>query len=387
MSPDRLARLARGRTGAAATLAALALGAGVLVGAERWAGAERPDTPPREALVVRTVSVARRGHHAVRRAFVGRIEPRRQSAVGFDLSGELAAVTVEEGERVERGQRLAALDTQRLRAERAELRAAAAEARAEAELAAVTLDRVRGAHGNDAASEHELDTARKRVAARRAAHRRAKRRIERVDVELAKSRLRAPFDAVVARRHLDPGHVVQAGEPVLRVLERAAPEARIGVPAAMAAALEAGDALRVRVRGRGHDAKVARILPTTERATRSVDLVLALDAPADGLRAGDLARTRLKRRVEEAGFWLPLSALTASHRGLWACYVAEPGGPAAGGATHELVRRPIELLHAARGRAFVSGPVPDGARVVAEGLHRVVAGQPVVLAKGEGGAP
>ncbi|MCJ2544499.1 HlyD family efflux transporter periplasmic adaptor subunit [Thermostichus vulcanus] len=51
-----------------------------------------------------------------------------------------------------------------------------------------------------------------------------------LDVALSKSVIRAPFAGRIALRHVDEGTVVGSGQPVLRLVESGAWEARIGVP-------------------------------------------------------------------------------------------------------------------------------------------------------------
>ncbi|MEN9230746.1 MAG: HlyD family efflux transporter periplasmic adaptor subunit [Thermostichus sp. DG02_5_bins_236] len=51
-----------------------------------------------------------------------------------------------------------------------------------------------------------------------------------LDVALSKSVIRAPFAGRIALGHVDEGTVVGSGQPVLRLVESGAWEARIGVP-------------------------------------------------------------------------------------------------------------------------------------------------------------
>lgn len=377
----------RPRAAAAATLVAACVAAAVGAGSYLLGGvAASEPAAEAEPLSVRTLTVERVEHYTVSRSYVGALAPRRTSAIGFELSGRLRSLAADDGQVVAAGDPLASLDTRRLEARRAELTASRREAEARADLADTIYRRTREAFDADAATQRELDTAREERRAAQAAVAAVSRRIESIDVDLGKSELAAPFDAVIASRHLDEGEVIDAGTPVLTLLERAEPEARIGVPPRLAEALTPGRRLEVVVQGRTMRGELRRKLPVTARGTRTVEIVVAIDADFAGLREGDLARVALPRRIEEGGFWLPLSALTESSRGLWACYVAEPldggEGNRSGPATHRLTRRPIQVVHSDERRALVRGTLAAGEAVVADGLHRVVAGQAVRLAEG-----
>jgi RND family efflux transporter MFP subunit len=362
--------------GAALLLALIALGAAV-----NRPGPERPDMT--EPLVVSTLAARWSPGYVSRSRFVGRVEAARESQVGFELGGRVAAIAVDDGDRVTRGDVLARLDTERLEAQRGELVAALEETRAGLELAELTRERHREALELDAVSHQAFDEADRGLAARRAAVARVDASIRRIDVELAKSTLRAPFDAWVAARLVDEGQVVNAGRPLLHLLEARRPRARVGVAASAASELEVGQEATLEIGGDRFAALLDALLPVRGDATRSVDAVFELQAELGAsagsgasLRSGDLATLFVEREVDEEGVWLPRSSLTESSRGLWACFVAAPDD--AGTGEYRIVRRELELLHHEGDRVFVRGTLAPGDLVVRDGRHRLVPGLAVL---------
>lgn len=352
------------------------MAAGVL-----WAGygglvASEPEpTPP----VSVTVVEARLQDHFLRtRSVAGRVEAARRSRAGFELAGTVVEVRADEGDRVDQGDLLARLDTARLEAERAELEATLADADAEAWLANREFERrsVAGAPAFPQAAVDEARAARDRAEARVAA---TQARIGRVDVDLGKSRLTAPFDGVVTERRVDEGDVVPAGTPALVLLERTAPEARIGLAGAALGRLEPEQAVSVSIGGRSFDARVRGVVPSRDLSARTVDALLTLDAGWEQVNAGDLARLTLEEEIRAAGAWLPISALTESVRGLFAVYVAVDTSD--GASAFRLERREVEVLHQTAERAFVRGGLAEGSLVVTRGLHKLVPNLPVRLSR------
>lgn len=336
------------------------------------------------ALAVDTDRVVAESGYTVRRDFAGRVEPRRASQVGFELGGELDRVLVEEGDFVRAGSALAQLDTARLTARLNEANAALAQAESGSELAGRTLERSREAASFDGISAQELDLAIDAEATARAALAAAAARVNSVEVDIAKSTLRAPFDAIITRRFVDEGQIVPAGQPVLGVQETAAPEVRIGVAGGLSRRLEAGQARQLVVNGHTIEATVKAVLPLRDPATRTVDVIMSIQDVE--VLPGDLARLSLEQRVEEPGFWLPIGALAEGSRGLWTAYVAMPlksRTEAVSGATHFLQPRPVEILYEATDRVFVRGALSDGDIFVTGGLTRVVPNQQVRLADGD----
>ena len=99
-----------------------------------------------------------------------------------------------------------------------------------------------------------------------------------------------------------------------------------------------------------------------------------------------LVAMEIERKTETPGIWLPLSALTGSSRGLWAAYVVVelPTEEHPDGATHQLIRRDLEVLHTDAERVFVRGTLEEGDWVVRDGLQRLVPGLRVRLASDTG---
>ncbi|MEM6458815.1 MAG: efflux RND transporter periplasmic adaptor subunit [Planctomycetota bacterium] len=358
------------------SLVAMALLVAVFGWAVRTTAKPSPPGPGQEPPVVATRPVVLEPGYAVERRFVGRIEARREADVGFELGGLVAQVGVDEGDPVAVGGVVARLDTRRLGARRAELVAAREQAAARRDLAALIRDRTETAFSGGAANQREFDEAEKELEAAAAAVTLADAAVASVDTDIAKATIRAPFAAVVSRRHVDPGRVVRPGTPVVTLLDVGSPRARIGVASSSVDGFRVGQVVAVAVGGREIGGRVEAVLPTRDALARDVDVLIALDGRLNGLRQGDLARLSVERAVDEPGFWVPTSALTEGVRGLWSVYVPRPVGEG-GGVEADLVRAEVEVLHAEADRVFVRGALGEGDRFVSDGLHRVALGMRV----------
>ena len=391
------------------------------------------DEPVESTSLLVPTSIARmQAGYVTTQSFIGRVEAARASDLGFEIAGLVTGVFTDEGLPVKAGQALAILDTARLASKRGELvagrdqaraqleemmngprREDIAEARADVEqwqarlqLFRLTHDRVRRAIELNAVSTLEWDEARLNMEAVAAQLRGAQQRlaeletgtrIEQVeaqaalvrqfdsqiatlDVDLGKSQLFAPFAGHISKRFVDEGQVIAAGEPLLRLLEDAQLEARVGVAREAAALLHEGDPAGVSVAGSQLEARVKAVLPERERQTRTVTVLLELFNSPESVRTGDLAELRLEHTVEAEGFWLPITALTESTRGLWSCYVLVASGVDDEGGTYRIQSQQLELIHTESDRVFVRGTVADGDRVVSDGVHRLTPGQLVRIA-------
>jgi RND family efflux transporter MFP subunit len=140
------------------------------------------------------------------------------------VSGYLAEISVDIGDRVKRDQILAVLDVPEMKGEYAAAEARLAEARAqrakaEADLALQKLvaERQRGLRKRGAVTQQDLDEAEARhLSARatlelaRAQVKRGEAEIERLNALMDYAKIKAPFDGVVVERRADPGALIQA---------------------------------------------------------------------------------------------------------------------------------------------------------------------------------
>ncbi|MEM6506933.1 MAG: biotin/lipoyl-binding protein, partial [Planctomycetota bacterium] len=126
------------------------------------AGTDAPEpTEDERSIRVLVDSVVWSDHYQADRAFVGLVEARRSSEIGFEVGGSIVEVLVEEGQLIDQGALIARLDTARLDASLKEAVSAKNEARAQFELAELTRERVRGTSDRGAATTQEIDNAEK----------------------------------------------------------------------------------------------------------------------------------------------------------------------------------------------------------------------------------
>ena len=361
------------------------------------------------------------------RAYTGAIAALRSSDLGFERGGELVTVLVQEGDRVAAGTPLAQLDISNLQTQRQQLEADQARALAmlseleagpriediavaeatvrqlEQELALQSTQRSRREflYERGAVSREELDefaygqgalqaqldqarsrleelqngTRQEQILAQRAVVQQLEAAISDIDVTIRKSTLQSPFAGIIADRQVDEGTVIGAGQSVVRLVEDAAPEARIGMPVATANQLQVGDTQRVQLDTETFTATVSAVLPEVDPETRTHVVVFQLDTAAvPSIYPGQTVRVEIAESVPTDGIWLPISALTQDLRGLWSAYALIPV-EAAG--TYEVQAQSVEILHQESDRALVRGTLQPGDRIVADGVHRLVPGQQV----------
>lgn len=145
--------------------------------------------------------------------------PGSEVAVGAERSGRLVRILVDEGRRVRKGDLLAEIESEELRASLAEARARETEAEAEARLAELNLKRRRDLADQQIVAAHDLDQAQRDLDIARARVETARASAERYEAQIRKTLITAPISGTVVARHADAGETVESGSRVVTLAD------------------------------------------------------------------------------------------------------------------------------------------------------------------------
>ncbi len=322
-----------------AWLALLLLAAGGAGGWWHWS------TPPVPAVNTATAAPVASGSPAEQAVLdaTGYVTARRQATVSAKVTGRVAEVLIEEGQRVRAGEVLARLDPIDANAQHAlaqsQLTAASAELddlrlqRAQAERDA---ERAEALAARKLASTQSVEDARLRVTtlgARLHAQQRrvevAKRGLELAEVALDNTIIRAPFDGVVTDKAAQPGEIVSpvsAGGGFTRtgigtLVDMDSLEIEVDVNESYISRVHAGQAVTARLNAYPDwdiPARVITIIPTADRAKATVKVRIALDlrdariVPEMGVRVSFMEqRTQAAAPAAQPGVLVPASAIAS----------------------------------------------------------------------------
>jgi len=188
---------------------------------------------------------------------------------------------------------------------------------------------------------------------------------------VVESEVRAPFAGRIAARHVDPGVIVDAGAPLVRVVATSPLRIRFEVPEQDVAGLAAGTALRVVTQAGASDktgaaARVTGVAGEVDRQRRVVTLEALIEAPLDGWLPGMFAEAVVDRRTLSNATVVPTAAVLSR---------LQPDGTMATGllvADGEVARwQPVAVLAREGERAAVD---PVGGGGLAPGANVLVAG-------------
>jgi multidrug efflux system membrane fusion protein len=225
-----------------------------------------------------TVSVRRSQARSAQRTIVAsaRTEPDRAIEIKAETEGPVVALGVERGAFARAGQVLVELDLRDREAMLAEIEALIRQRELEHEAASRLVEQQFISAAELAGKYAEL------VAANAAR--------ERIVLDIERTRIRAPFDAVVFDRHVEMGDYVAIGDSIAQLVDADPLIVVANVNERSVGSLAVGSTGEARVLGGPEIAGVVRYLsPVADEATRSFRVELAIPNPDLSLRVGTSA--------------------------------------------------------------------------------------------------
>ena len=333
-----------------------------------------PAAAPEEPVRAVKVMTVRAASLNATQEFSGEVKPRIESRLGFRVAGKLVRREVELGQRVKAGEVLARLDPQdfRLAADAAQAQMGAAVTNRD--LAAADFKRFKELREQNFISGAELER-------RDAALKAAQAQVDQAQAQLASQRNQGSYTTLVADAagvvtavEAEPGQVVSAGQPVVRVAQDGPRDAVFAVPEDKLAIMRQGSAVDVRVwPGQTQLAgRVREVSASADPVTRTYQVKVALEgkqAPPLGATVTVFPKLRSEQRV--AAIKLPTSALRQDGQAT-AVWVLDAK-------TMTVASQTVQIATADGNEAVVAAGLQDGQLVVSAGVHVLSPGQKVTI--------
>jgi len=351
------------------TLVASAVVAVALSGCGRHDVAAPPE--PRTVLAqIVTPTTAELGN-----VYSGEVRARHESDLAFRVGGKMVTRQVDVGSAVRKGAALARLDPQDARLAVDASRSQLAAAEADHALAKVELDRYVELHAKNFVSKAVLD-------ARQTTFNTTKARLAQARAQLATARnqsaytdLEADADGVVTAVLAEPGQVVAAGQPVVRLARPEEKEVVIHVPESRLAELREATQVLIALwtqPEKPYAGRVREIAPNADPVTRTFTVKVSLLQPDPSVRLGMTANVLLGERSTHQIVTLPLAAVVQEN-GRTSVWVVDPG-------TRKANPRAVEIGAYREDGVTVLAGLAAGEVVVAAGAHKLLADETVRLA-------
>lgn len=220
----------------------------------------------------------------------GSVHAWQEVIVSAEVGGyRVAAVLVDVGSRVQKGQPLVRFADDMLQADLASRRAALRSAEASLLNAAAALRRGESVANSGALSAADLDRLKAEHVAAQARVETAQADLTTSELRLQYSTVRAPDAGTITARNVSMGQVAQAGQEMLRMLRQDRVEWRAEVPEALLSRISAGQAVTITAAdGSPLEGKVRTVAPTVQTGNRTG--LIYVDITSGDARPGMFAR-------------------------------------------------------------------------------------------------
>lgn len=297
--------------------------------------------------------------------FIGTARAANRVTIRSQVSGRLLEREVKLGSQVKQGDVLAKVYNPGATPQALAAKQRWQQARVEVAQAQRDYDRIKSLYEKKVASIQEMESARSAVQAAQAATDAAESQYVQAQQMDAEQIIRAPFAGVITATPVEPGEVIQVGQPLLQLADPDEVEIEVIVSDGAAASVSAGDVLTVLAPFSG-DRKFAGVVhevtPFRERGALPTVIVKLADA---GLIPGTTVHIQFESAV--AGqFVLPASSLIKTGRQQSAVYRVT--------ANNQVELVPVKPMQVIDDKIVINGPLQPQDAVVIAGNHQLFPG-------------
>jgi RND family efflux transporter MFP subunit len=342
----------------------------IAVVAAALAGCAKHEAPPEPVRAVRTIVVAADSAGASQE-YAAEVRARTESRLGFRVGGKIVSRQADLGESVKAGHPLAQLDARDLRLGQDAAQAALRAAQVNLDQTQADFKRFKELRDQGFISAAELERRESGLKAAQAQLAQARAQAGVQGNQAAYATLVADADGVITGVEAEPGTVVAAGTPVLRLAHDGPRDVVFSVPedkvAGVRALIGKSAAVRVRLWGNGDEsvaATVREVAAAADPATRT--FLIKADVGRAPVRLGQTASAIIATPRRDGVIKLPLTAVT-QQQGKNAVWLVDP-------VTMTVKPQPIAVAGAEGNQVIVGGGLQPGQVVVTAGVHVLTAG-------------
>jgi len=317
---------------------------------------EKREMPPANVVVSRVTT----GTIAPEGEFIGTVYYLEVSDVSAEVNGTVEIIEFEEGQRMKKGEILVKLNTDLL------------EKNLQASVASyeqILSDLEKTRKDLKIVAERDYDDQRFQVKSLEKKSAALKAEVERLEIELKKTVIKAPFNGVIIKRHVARGEWLSPGGPVATIARDEAVDIIVEVPEEVTRYLKPGTAVKTTAAGKEKKGTIVAIIPKGDVLTRTFPVKIRINNAAS-LLEGMEARVVLPVGERLHTLMVPRDAvLTMSERTVVVTVVDS-----------KAVIIPTQVVGYQGMKAGINAQrISEGMKVVVKGNERLRDGQSVTI--------
>ena len=329
----------------------------VLVAGLQGCGDKKQEATEQPVRGLRAYKVAAKAESRVRR-FPSVLQPADVSSLSFEIGGQLKAVTLTVGQKVQLGDVLAEIDPRSLQTQVDQASAGVQQAQAQLDNAEADFQRKEELLKRGVATQAVFDQSKATLLSSRAQHDQARRQLDLANHNLDRSKLLAPFAGTIARIEVKSFAQIAGGQPITTLYSDDRFEMSFLAPSPTFQSLKVGQLVDVKIADKPDLSLKGEIKELGSKAEQvsAFPVVVRLDNSAPGLNAGMSVEVTIEEPLigGGSGFLVPLSVLVPE------------GGKVL--QTTGIVFRYDEGSSTVKKRTITVGGIRDNRLVVTEGI-------------------
>ena len=301
---------------------------------------------------------------------VGTVEPWRRSIVAGELAALVEKFPVEEGMAVTRGQVLAQLRTDSLTIQLNAAEAVHREAETRYQQAQKDLEHIKTLFAKQLVTQKEYDDAVTQEAALAQRLAVLESQLLQVRDQLQKSRVVAPFDGWVTKEFTEVGQWVQAGGPIVELVDLSRVQVEVPLPERYVGEIKVGASVMATFDGlRGFKAKgrIFSVVAQADRNSRTFPIKVELSNADLMIKSGLVSRVILQVGAPYEALVVPKDALVLRGSAKFVFVMNDA----------TVAQIPVVVVNHLDNDVEITGQLEPGMIVVVEGNERLFPGQPV----------
>ncbi len=295
----------------------------------------------------------------------GIVEPKQVVTVSAEVSARIESIAAEEGEFIETGKPLVRLNTDLLQAEYNQ-------ARAQAQYDQREYQRMLKLSKRGAATTAEVDSARTKAEASKAALERARARLDRASIV-------APISGLIDKLPVEVGEYLSPGVPVANIVQMNPVKVIVQVSQRNIGYIKPGQKEKILVDGENPHTitgKITLIGKLADEQTHTTRVEITVPNPDNKLNSGQIVRAELTKRTINNALVVPLENIVPTEHG-YTAYTVENG---------KAVRHEVKLGIIRGTDVQVLEGLKPGQLLITRGVRYVSPGQNVRIIEAENGS-
>jgi len=295
----------------------------------------------------------------------GTVVSRNDARIAAEVGGRLTWIA-EIGAPVAAGEPVARIDDAELILQRDEFRGVLASQESQRGFLEREADRLQRLAAENNAAKNRLDEVESDLRSATSDILVARARLGQIELQLERTRVRAPFDGIVTERLRTPGEHTSPGDEIVRMVDPGNLEVVARAPLSSLGFVEVDNELQFHSEQNAGTGTVRTLVPFGD--SRSHMFELRLSIPASPWRVGENVRLSVPTGAPTEVLAVPRDALVLRRDGASVFRIAENG-----------TAERIEVVPGlgAGEMVAVTGRIAPGDRIVVRGAERLRAGQPV----------